>query len=223
MTAGMALRAMALGAGLFTAMAALAAPEAEAATLVDTVLQKYGLKAFDKVESIRFTFQGKALGFIGTSHTWIWKPKSDSVTLVDKGISYSRKNVGKEHRGIDKSFVNDQYWLMFPFHMAWDKGVAIAVDTGLTESPRNKERLRKIRVTYMEPGGYSPNDSYDLFVAPDGLIKEWTYHKRGGRLGMSWSWEDHAEISGLLFSRDHPGLFRIRFSDIQVDTGGPSQ
>ena len=197
----------------------LAAPEARETGLVDTVLQKYGFKAFDKVESIRFTFHGKALGFIGPSHTWIWKPKSDSVTFVDKGISYSRKNVGEEHRGIDKSFVNDQYWLMFPFHMAWDKGMVITVDTGLSESPRHKESLRKIRVTYMEPGGYSPNDSYDLFVAPDGLIKEWTYHKRGGKWGMSWTWEDHAEYSGLRFARDHRGLFRIRFSDIVVDTG----
>jgi hypothetical protein len=188
---------------------------AHSATLVDTVLAKYGFEAFKRAEEIRFTFRGSILG-MGPSHTWIWKPKSDSVVSVDKGIAWSRKSMGDKEKKLDKSFVNDMYWFTFPLHLGMDKGIRIDVDSQAAASPINKEILRRIAVTYMQPAGYTPNDSYELFVAPDGLIKEWIYHKGGKKRGFKWTWEDHASFGGILFSREHKGIAHIVISGIEV-------
>ncbi|MDB5048433.1 MAG: hypothetical protein JWO30_1504 [Fibrobacteres bacterium] len=189
--------------------------QARAETMVDTILAKYGYEAFKKAKEIRFTFTGKVMG-VGPSHTWIWKPQSDSVTLVGKRVSYSRKNMGEKEKSIDKDFINDQYWLIFPLHLGMDKGTRIEIDTGLSVSPKKKERLRRVVVAYVQSDGYTPNDTFELYVAPDGLIKEWTYHRRSGKRGVSWTWERYAAFNGVLFSQEHNGLAHITFSDISV-------
>ena len=188
---------------------------ARAGTLVDTILAKYGYPAFKRAEEIRFTFSGKVLG-MGPSRTWIWKPRSDSVTSVDEGVSYSRRHMGDKEKSIDKRFINDQYWLTFPLHLGMDKGTRIEIDSGLTPSPKKKENLRRVVVTYVQSDGYTPNDRYELFVRPDGLILEWTYHRRGGRRGVPWTWEDYAAYNRVLFSREHKGIAHITFRDIEV-------
>lgn len=188
---------------------------AHSATLVDTVLAKYGFAAFKRAEEIRFTFRGTILG-MGPSHSWIWKPQSDSVISVDEGIAWSRKSMGEKEKKLDKSFVNDMYWLSFPLHLGMDKGIRIAVDSQAAASPINKEMLRRITVTYMQPQGYTPGDVYELFVAPDGLVKEWIYRKGGKKRGFKWTWEDHAAIGGILFSRERKGIAHIVISGIEV-------
>lgn len=188
---------------------------AHAATLVDTVLARYGFEAFQRAEEIRFTFRGTLLG-MGPSHTWIWKPKSDSVISVDEGIAWSRKSMGEKEKKLDKSFINDMYWLTFPLHLGMDKGIRIDVDSQAAPSPVNKEMLRRITVTYMQPQGYTPGDVYELFVAPDGLVKEWNYRKGGRKRGFKWTWEDHAPHGGILFSREHKGFAHIVLSGIEV-------
>ncbi|MDB5105936.1 MAG: selenophosphate synthetase [Fibrobacteres bacterium] len=193
----------------------LMAAAGHSATLVDTVLAKYGMDAFKNAKEIRFTFHAKVAG-MGPSHTWSWKPKADSVTSVDKGISYSRKSMNEKEKKIDKGFVNDMYWLTFPLHLGMDKGIEIKIDSALTPSPKKKEPLRRIAVAYVQEAGYTPNDAYELFVAPDGLIKEWVYHRKGSKRGAAWTWEDNAVIGGILFSREHKGIVRIHFTDIQV-------
>ena len=185
------------------------------ATLADTVLAKYGFEAFKRAEEIRFTFNASVLG-MGPSHTWIWKPKSDSVVFVDEGIAWSRKSMGDKEKKLDKSFVNDMYWLTFPLHLGLDKGIRIEIDSQATVSPVKGEMLRRIVVSYTQPAGYTPGDSYELFAAPDGLIKEWVYHRDGKKRGFKWTWEDHASFGGILFSRKHEGIVDIAFTGIEV-------
>lgn len=188
---------------------------AHSATLVDTVLARYGFEAFKRAEEIRFTFSASVLG-MGPSHTWIWKPKSDSVFSVDEGIAWSRKSPGEKGKKPEKSFVNDMYWLTFPLHLGLDKGIRIDIDSQAAASPVNKEMLRRITVAYTQPAGYTPGDAYELFVAPDGLIKEWVYRKGGKKRGIKWTWEDHASFGGILFSRKHEGIVDIVLSGIEV-------
>jgi hypothetical protein len=195
----------------------MAQPPAQTKTdpFVEAILQKYGIEAFKKAKEIHFTFHAKTLG-VGPSHAWIWYPQSDSVACVDDGISYSRKSMNEKQKSIDAKFINDMYWLSFPLHLAMDKGIQVVVDTGLTASPKKKEKLRRVSVTYMQKEGYTPNDSYELFVAPDGLIKEWIYHRHGGKRGAAWTWENQNAYSGVLFAQDHHGIVHISFSDISV-------
>jgi hypothetical protein len=200
---------------VFLAIALAGVSLARAETLVDTIRAKYGADSFGRVEEIRFTFSARVLG-IGPSHTWIWKPKADSVTLVDEGYSYSRKDMDKKAQKLDGKFLNDQNWLFFPLGLGLDKGTRIDIDTGLSPSPKKKEPLRHLAVTYAGAGSASPGDRYDVYVEPDGLIREWTYHKRGGRSGVSWTWEKYVHVGGMLFSQDHRGLAHIKLKDIEV-------
>ena len=188
---------------------------AHSETLVDTVLARYGIEAFKRAEEIRFTFRGTLLG-MGPSHTWIWKPKSDSVVSVDKGVAWSRKSMGEKERTLDKSFVNDMYWLTFPLHLGIDKGMRLEIDSLAAASPVKGEMLRRIVVAYTQPAGYTPGDMYELFAAPDGLIKEWIYHRGGKKRGFKWTWEEHGTVGGILFSRKHEGIVDIAFSGIEV-------
>lgn len=188
---------------------------AHSATLADTVLARYGFEAFKRAEELRFTFRATVLG-MGPSHTWIWKPESDSVISIDEGVAWSRKSMDEKEKKLDKSFVNDMYWLTFPLHLGMDKGIRVVVDSQAGASPIKKEMLRRITVTYMQPQGYTPGDSYELFVAPDGLVKEWIYRKGGKKRGFKWTWEDHASFGGILFSREHKGIVDIALSGIEV-------
>ncbi len=201
-------------AGLLAAFL-LIIPSAQAHPVVDTILAKYGAEAFKQAKEIRFTFHAKMIG-IGPTRTWIWKPQSDSVTRVDKGISYSRKSMNAAQKALDANFVNDQYWLIFPLHLGMDKGMQITVDSALTPSPIRKTPLRRVEVAYTQPAGYTPNDSYELYVDPEGLIKEWVYHKGGKKLGLKWTWEKYETFSGILFAEEHHGLAHIYFTDIEV-------
>jgi hypothetical protein len=205
---------------VFLAIVLAGLSTARAETLVDTIRAKYGADAFRQVEEIRFTFAARVLG-IGPSHTWIWKPKADSVTLVDEGYSYSRKNMNAKAQKLDEKFLNDQNWLFFPLGLGLDKNARIDIDTGFTRSPKNKQDLRHMVVTYGVAGGGSSGDRYDVYVEPDGLIREWTYRKRGSGSGVSWTWEKYVHVGGMLFSLDHRGLAHIKLKDIEVN--GPAR
>lgn len=183
--------------------------------LVDSILARYGWESFPKAKEIAFTFHGGKFG-LGISHAWIYKPQSDSVVCVDKGIAYSRRAIPASARGIDKSFVNDWYWLSFPFHLALDKDIKIEADSVPTESPIGKRSLRRVKVAYPRGAGYTPGDMYELWVAPDGTIEEWKYHRHGGRGGMKWTWEKPETRGGLTFTTEHKGAFNIRFTGISV-------
>ncbi len=191
---------------------------ASTSELANSLIKKYGMENFKNVKEIHFTFNGKLLG-LGPSRSWIWKPQSDSVTYVDEKKSYSRKTMDSSFKAIDAKFINDQYWLTFPFHLAWDKEIRITQEDSLMESPIKKEKLNKLVITYAQAKGYTPNDIYELFITPEGEIKEWIYYKQGNmKGGYSFTWEKTANFSGLLFSQEHkgPAGFRVYFTDILV-------
>ena len=49
-------------------------------------------------------------------------------------IDSQPENVKKE---VDPGFVNDQYWLVFPFHVMWDTGANVE-DKGKQKLPQGK-------------------------------------------------------------------------------------
>lgn len=184
--------------------------------LIEAIRGYYGVEKIMQAREIRFTFNLRILG-MGPSHTWIWRPQSDSVTFVDDGVSYSRKSMDAKFTSIDKKFVNDQYWFAFPIHMAYDKGIEIAVDSGLEISPIKEEKLHRIVVSYRRPQGYTPNDAYVLWATPGGEIKEWEYHRGGNmKTGFNWTWENQQVFSGLRFALEHKGWVHVFFTDVSV-------
>jgi hypothetical protein len=190
----------------------LSACAIRADTLTDAIVKHYGIEAFARAKEIRFTFHAAVLG-MGPSHTWIFKPQADSVFSVDQGKGYSRKSVGAEFKSLDKGFINDWYWLSFPLHLALDKGVKIETDGAASLSPLGKESLTRVKVTYMEANGYTPNE---LWAAPDGSVREWKYHRHGAKAGAKWTWDKPETRGGITFATDHRGLVHIWFTDIEV-------
>jgi hypothetical protein len=80
-------------------------------------------------------------------------------------------------------------------------------------------------VTYPSEG-YSPGDTWELFVGTDNRIREWTYHHGGSaKPTVVASWEDYKRAGPLLVSLNHRGMregkpVRVFFSDVAVKLVG---
>jgi hypothetical protein len=126
---------------------------------------------------------------------------------------------------IDPAFINDQYWLLFPLHLSWDSSAKVE-ETGMHKLPLGKGSAGRVVVTYPSAGGYSPGDTWELFVGTDNRIQEWIYRLGGSaKPTLVTSWEDYKKAGPLLVSLDHRGMregkpVRIFFSDVSVKLVG---
>ena len=200
--------------------------------IVEKLVKTYGLDSFGQVEAIRYTF-GAQLPGIDVSRSWIWEPKSDQVTYDGKDksgkpvkLTYLRSKLDGQAGEIEPSFVNDQYWLLLPFHASWDTGAAVE-DAGIQKLALGQGSAEKVVMKYPSEGGSSPGDTWDLYVGTDGRIQEMAFH-RGGTAKPSLviaSWADHKKAGPLLFSLDHQGTadgkpMRVWFSNVAVKLSG---
>ena len=98
--------------------------------IAEQMAKTYGLDSFGQVEGIRYTFNAEFPG-VKLSRTWEWNPKTDTVSYEGKDkegkpvkVTYPRSQIGSQsdaiQNEIDPAFVNDQYWLLLPFHVVWD-------------------------------------------------------------------------------------------------------
>jgi hypothetical protein len=98
------------------------------APIIEKLGKIYGLDSFGQIEAIRYTFSAQAPGF-DLFRSWTWEPKTDQVTYEGKDksgkpvkVTYLRSQIGSQSaevkNDIDPGFVNDNYWLILPFHVA---------------------------------------------------------------------------------------------------------
>jgi hypothetical protein len=194
----------------------------------------FGLDSFGQVEAIRYTF---AIPGLVPARTWEWHPDTDTVIYEDKDkqgnptkVTYKRSEIDSQSDAvktqIDHGFVNDQYWLLLPLHVAWDG--ANVTDEGMHETPLAKTSARKIVVKYAS-SGYSPGDTWDLYVGPDKRVLEMTYHRAvpAPKLPnlVNAKWEGYKKAGPLLFSTEHHGTadgnpFELTFTDVAVKMKG---
>jgi hypothetical protein len=205
--------------------------------IVQKLAKTYGIESFDQVAAIRYTFSAQLPG-IDISRSWTWEPKADRVTYEGKDksgkpvkVTYLRSELSSQpaqvKQEIDPGFINDQYWLLLPFHVAWD-GAAVE-DAGTSKLPLGGGSAEKIVVKYASDGGYSPGDTWELYVGTDGRIQELVF-RRGGSEKPSVvvaTWADYKKAGPLLFSLDHPGTadgkpVRVSFSNVAVKLAGSS-
>ena len=156
--------------------------------IIEKLAKTYGLDSFGQIDAIHYTFKAEAPG-VDLSRSWIWEPKTDQVTYEGKDksgkpvkVTYLRSQVGSqsaEVKGdIDPGFLNDNYWLILPFHFAWDTNTTVE-DSGMQKLPLGTGSAEKVAVKYTSDGGYSPGDTWDLYVGTDGRIQEIAYHGGG--------------------------------------------
>ena len=173
--------------------------QAPAGSLHQKVADAYGLHAFGNVEEIRYTFNVQ-IGNKNVVRSWIWHPRTHRVTFLGNGkkgesFGYSRNdlttNPTEKLKKIDARFINDQYWLLFPFHLVWDDKAKIE-NTGMHKLPMGEGAGFRLIVTYPPSGGYTPGDVYELFIDNHNRISHWIYRRGGSpKPTRTASWEDH--------------------------------
>ena len=200
------------------------------------IAKTYGLDSFGQIEAIRYTFN-LDLGKVKVSRTWVWEPKADQISYEGKDragkpvkLTYLRSQLSSQAAvvkdEIDPAFFNDQYWLLFPFHLSWDSSAEVK-ETGKHKLPLGKGSARRVVVQYPSAGGYTPGDTWELFVGTDNRIQEFIYHRGGSAKPtvVVASWGDYKKAGPLLVSLDHRGTadgepVRIFFSDVSVKLVG---
>src|ERR1700739_4205401 len=98
--------------------------------ILEKIAKTYGLDSWNQIEGIRYTWNGEITGLFKASHIWEWEPKTGKVsyegkdkdgkpvkaTYVESQLHSAPADVND---GIAPSFVNDNYWLLFPLHAYW--------------------------------------------------------------------------------------------------------
>jgi hypothetical protein len=204
--------------------------------IAEQIAKTYGLDSFGQVEGIRYTFNAD-FGAFKLSRTWVWEPKADQVSYEGKDkagnpvkLTYLRSQLSSQpdavKNEIDPAFFNDQYWLLFPLHLSWDSSTEVE-DTGMQKLPLGKGSANRVVVKYPSEGGYTPGDTWDLFIGTDNRIQEFMYHRGGSKKPsvVVAAWRDYKKAGPLLIALDHRGTadgkpLRIFFSDVSVKLAG---
>jgi hypothetical protein len=205
--------------------------------LAEQIGKTYGLDSWGQIEAIRYTWNAQFPG-VNVSRSWVWEPKTGKVsyegkdkdgkpvkaTYVHSQLDSQPANVKDE---IDPAFMNDQYWLIFPFHVVWDTSATVE-DKGKQKLPLGKGTADQVVVKYpAQGGGYTPGDTWELFVGPDHQVQEFIY-RRGGPKKPSVviaTWSGYKKAGPLLISTDHRGTadgkpLHLFFSDVAVKLTG---
>ena len=204
--------------------------------IVDQLAKTYGLESWNTIEAIRYTFNLQWPG-LNLSRTWTWEPKSGQVSYEGKDksgkpvqVAYLRSQLSSQpddvKKDIDPGFINDQYWLIFPFHVSWDTSATVS-DEGVHKLPLGKGSAERVAVKYPSGGGYTPGDTWELYVGTDGQIQELVFH-HGGSAKPSVviaTWAGYKKAGPLLISTEHRGTadgksLRLFFSDVSVKLTG---
>jgi hypothetical protein len=203
--------------------------------IVEKLAKTYGLDSFGQIEAIRYTFNVQLPGR-DLSRSWTWEPKTDQVTCEGKDksgkpvkVTYQRSQLSSQSaevkEDIDPGFLNDNYWLILPFHVAWDTS-AMVEDAGMQKLPLGNGSAEKVAVKYPSDGGYSTGDTWELYVGRDGRIEEMGYHAGApAKHDVIATWGDYKKAGPLLVSLEHRGAnngqpAHVFFSNVAVKLVG---
>jgi hypothetical protein len=205
--------------------------------IAEQVAKTYGIDSWDQIDAVRYTFNLDIPGLFKVSRTWTWEPKANRVTYEGKDkagnpvkVTYVRSQLNSQpdnvKNEIDPGFINDQYWLVFPFHVVWDAGASVE-DKGMQKLPVGKGSARKVVVKYPSDGGYTPGDTWELYVDADNRVQQMVFH-HGGSVKPNLvvaSWAGYKKAGPLLISTDHRGTadgkpLVLTFSDVSYKLTG---
>ena len=195
-------------------------------SLTEKIADAYGINSFSKIKTITYTFNVKFNGKT-FSRKWEWNPGTKEVSYwgKDKGgkeehITYNKnKPLDEKTKKIDAGFINDNYWLLFPFHLVWDRNVKFT-DEGMKKYPIGKGEGRCLVVKYADNVGYTPGDEFKLYLDKNYKIHQWIYLKGGSNKNpRPATWEGNKDFDGITISTMHTGpdhKFKLWFSGIKV-------
>ena len=157
--------------------------------ILEQIAKTYGLDSFGQVEAIRYTWNGEITGLFKASHVWEWEPKTGKISFegTDKDgkpvkVTYLQSQLNSQPANVkdmvEPAFVNDNYWLLFPLHAYWDTSATVT-DQGMQKLPMGTGSARLVVVKYpAEAGGYTPGDTWELYVGKDNRVELLVYPPR---------------------------------------------
>jgi hypothetical protein len=206
--------------------------------ILEQIAKTYGLDSFGQVEAIRYTFNLDLPGVIKFSHAWEWEPKTNKVSYEGKDkdgkpvkVTYKRSELASQpdavKNEVDPAFVNDNYWLLFPFHAYWDTSATVT-DQGMKKLPVGSGSAELVVVKYpSELGGYTPGDTWELYVGKDKRVEYLVFHHGGTKKPslVIAAWAGYKKAGPLLVSTQHRGTadgkpLHIWLSDVAVKVTG---
>ncbi|MEZ4647611.1 MAG: hypothetical protein R3E97_02290 [Candidatus Eisenbacteria bacterium] len=198
--------AMAFGVAALTLIPVSNAWAEDGAAVLSRVLRASGLDHLSEKKRIAFTFHVEA-GENKVQRAWEWNLETDTVRQ-------DGAEVGKTPK-----FINDVYWLLFPAMVGWDRDKVEFTAEPSVDGPLTQQTVTKLTAKYVDGGGATPNDMYELYVAGNGDVVEWAYHKAGAvEPTRQTAWTGYEVIGGLRLSLDRPGDgFRVWFTDVVVE------
>jgi hypothetical protein len=193
----------------------------EKLSTAEKIANANGFENWKEVSEIAFTFNVDR----GENHferSWIWKPKTDDVSLISSEgitINHNRSSMDSLTMQTDAKFINDKYWLLAHFQIAWDEGTTFSEKEKVL-APISKDTLNQLTIVYGNVGGYTPGDAYDFFYDKNYKIKEWNFRQGNSEaVSMSTTWEDYENFNGLEIAKTHKdstGNFKLYFTNISV-------
>jgi hypothetical protein len=208
------------------------------APILEKIAKTYGIDSFGQIEAVRYTWNGEIPGLFKVSHVWEWEPKTNKVTFETKGkdgtpvkATYVRTDLSKEpdnvKNEVDPAFINDNYWFIFPFHAYWDTSATVT-DKGMQKLPIGTGSAELVEVKYpAEGGGYTPGDTWDLYVGKDYRVVQFIYHRGGPKKPslVKATWSGYKKAGPLLVSTEHRGTaddksLHISITDVAVKLTG---
>ncbi|MFC3879380.1 hypothetical protein ACFOSV_04310 [Algoriphagus namhaensis] len=188
-------------------------------TLPMKVAKAYGFDQMDQVNTLAFTWNVQRDSVNVLSRSYIWNMKDQTVDYSDADTAYQYSLLSDSLPPADRAFINDKYWAMMPYQLAWDAGYTFEVEEGAA-SPLKGTTSTKLTIIYNSEDGYTPGDAYDLYLDENNKILEWTFRRGNGEQGATWTWENETKVGPLTFAQDHMGANGNRFiwiSDLSVN------
>jgi hypothetical protein len=196
------------------------------------VAHRYGMDNFDRLTGLKFTFNVRR-GTTTMSRSWQWDIEAGTVTVstreAGKALKHSYRPTALSdgnaalNNKVDRWFVNDRYWLLFPLQITTDRGVDVSLDEA-EPLPIPPGQADRITVVYAENVGYTPGDVYEIFLDDDRLVRQMVFRKGGSAVPtLTATWEDHARVGPILLSMRHKsadGGTEIWFSDVEARVKG---
>jgi hypothetical protein len=206
--------------------------------IIEQIAKTYGIDSWDQVQAIRYTWNVDIPGLFKASHKWEWEPKTGKITFesTDKdgkpvNVTYDSSQLSSQSdqvkNEVEPAFVNDNYWLLFPFHAYWDTSATVT-DQGMKKLPIGAGSAELVSVKYpAEAGGYTPGDTWDLYVSKEKRVQQFIYHRGGPKKPslVTATWAGYKKAGPLLFSTEHRGTadgkpLHIFISDVSVKLTG---
>jgi hypothetical protein len=205
--------------------------------IIEQIAKAYGLDSFGQIDAIRYTWNAQFPG-VNVSRSWVWEPKTNKVSYEGKDkdgkpvkVTYMRSELSSQSDAVknevDPGFTNDNYWLLFAFHAYWDTSATVT-DQGMHKLPLGNGSAELVAVKYpAEGGGYTPGDTWELYVGKDNRVEQFAYH-RGGPKKPSLviaTWAGYKKAGPLMISTEHRGTadgkpLHLFFSDVAVKLTG---